>query len=108
MMMHYYWLGAIPLAVGGFVAFWSLIVKLISLTGWRRLANQFQTSTVPPGSWFGLGQAFLGLARYQGVIRGSASPQGLALRVIFPFRVGHPPLLVPWAAIGPVQAEKKF
>lgn len=107
-MTNYYWLAAIPLGVGGFVAFWCLVVKAISMTGWRQLATHYQTNALPPSQWYGLGQALLGMARYQGVIRAGVSPEGLALTVIFPFRAGHPPMLVPWSAIGAVYAEKHF
>ena len=97
----------VVLGLGGFVAFWCLIVKVLSFAGWRRLA-QFQTpaSRAGNGSW--LGWATLGGVRYQGVIKARALPEGLALEALFVFRIGHPPLLIPWAAIGPVLTEKFF
>lgn len=107
-MTNYYWLAAIPLGLGGFAAFWCLVVKAISMTGWRRLAGQYQANSLPPSRWYGLGRSLLGMARYQGVIRAGVSPEGLALKVIFPFRAGHPALLIPWTAFGSVYAEKQF
>lgn len=48
------------LAVGGFVGFWCLVVKLISLVTWQPLARHFGVVERPPGTQVGLGQARLG------------------------------------------------
>jgi hypothetical protein len=96
---------AIIVGLGGFVAFWCLILKMLSLVGWRRLA-QFQVPASLVGKGNYLGWATLGGARYQGIIKASTLAEGLALEVLFLFRIGHPPLLVPWSAIGPVLTEK--
>jgi hypothetical protein len=97
----------IILGLGGFVAFWCLIVKMLSLKGWQRLA-QYQLPQ--PLGWphTTLGQAWLGGIRYRNVIKVGAQAQGLSLESMFMFRIGHPPLLIPWSAIGPVLTEKSF
>ncbi|GAA4020916.1 hypothetical protein GCM10022409_00570 [Hymenobacter glaciei] len=53
-----------------------------------------------------MARAKLGWVSYNGVIRASVAPAGLALSVVFVFRVGHPPLLIPWLALEPVQTRK--
>lgn len=104
--MKYSLLLLIPLALAGFAGFWCLVVKLVALMGWQTLASHFQTPSQPSGSWFGLGQAYIGSMKYQGVLQGAATPAGLALASGFPFRTGHPPLLIPWVAFGPFRGEK--
>lgn len=98
----------LSIAILGFVALWFGVIKIISLLGWRRLATQYQVDQVPavPRQWLSL--AYVGFIQYQSVIRAAASAEGLVLTVIFPFRVGHPPLLIPWQAIGPVRNKKKW
>ncbi|MCB2407915.1 hypothetical protein [Hymenobacter lucidus] len=104
--MNYWLLLLIPLALAGFIGFWCLVVKLVALMGWQKLANHFQTASRPPGSWFGLGQAYIGSMKYQSVLEAAATPAGLALASGFPFGTGHPPLLIPWDALEPVEGEK--
>jgi hypothetical protein len=104
--MNYNLLWIIPLAIGGFVAFWSLIVKLVSLMGWQQLARRFQIDSLPPGPQFRVQRARIGVANYKGALTASVSAEGLGLKMGFPFQIGHPPVLIPWAAFGPFRAEK--
>lgn len=97
----------IILGLGGFVAFWCLIVKMLSLAGWQRLA-QYQTLRPLAGPSTTLGRAKLGGISYKNVISASTQAEGLALKSMFLFRIGHPPLLIPWSAIGSVISEKSF
>lgn len=93
--------------VGGFVAFWCLIVKMLSLVGWQRLA-QYEVPRPLPGPRTTVGRATVGGISYKNVLKATAQAEGLSLEAMFLFRVGHPPLLIPWSAIGPVRAEKSF
>ena len=87
---------AIPLIVG----FWCLVVKLISLIGgWNRLAQRFKTEARPEGRSFSRQSMRLGIANYSGGLNVVVSPEGLYLSLSFIFRVGHPPLLIPWTEI---------
>ncbi|MDB5267845.1 MAG: hypothetical protein JWP58_885 [Hymenobacter sp.] len=95
------------LGIGGFVAFWCLIVKMLSLAGWQRLA-QYQVPRPLEWPHTTLRLAKLGGIRYQNAIKAGAQADGLSLKSMFMFRIGHPPLLIPWSAIGPVLAEKSF
>jgi hypothetical protein len=103
--MNYWWLLLIPLGLGAFVGFWCLVVKLLALAGWQQLA-QFRVASLPPGPRFRLAQASVGGVSYKGAIEAGVSPAGLALATGFPFTIGHPPLLIPWSALGPLRAHK--
>ncbi|QNH61049.1 hypothetical protein [Hymenobacter sediminicola] len=95
----------LPLALGGFVLFWCLVVKLIALMGWQRLANYFRAAVPLPGSMFTLAQASVGGMSYRNALEAAVMEQGLALQTGFLFKIGHPPLLIPWSAIGPFKAK---
>jgi hypothetical protein len=98
----------IPVIILGFAALWFGIIKIISLLGWQRLATHYQVDRLPLVRRHWLSLAYVRFIQYQSVIRAGASEEGLNLSVIFPFRVGHPPLLIPWHAIGPVYYKKKM
>ena len=103
MSLHLLWI--LPLAVGGFVLFWCLVVKLLALMGWQQLALHFRAAAPLPGGGFTLAQASIGGVSYRNALEAAVSAQGLALQTGFLFRVGHPPLLIPWSAIGPFRAK---
>jgi hypothetical protein len=96
----------LPTFLLGFLALWAIIGKLIALFGWRRLANHYQVDHLPAGPRQWLSLVYVGPIKYQNVIYAQASAEGLGLSVLFLFRIGHPPLLIPWQAIGPVQYKK--
>ncbi|MBD2715242.1 hypothetical protein KBK19_09365 [Microvirga sp. STR05] len=79
-------------------------MKLIALMGWQRLANYFRAAAPLPGSLVTLTQASIGGMSYRNALEAAVSAQGLALQTGFLFKVGHPPLLIPWSAIGPFRA----
>ena len=96
----------IPVFIAVFIGFWCLVCKLISFFGWHQLSTQFEVAPedmIEPQ--FRLHHAKLGLARYNGVIKAAASASGLSLSVVFLFRIGHPPLLIPWSCIGSLEEQ---
>ena len=100
------------LAVVGFAATWFLVAYLVASFGWQRLAGVFRVGRLPRGPVFWL--AYLGIDSVQyaglGVVRATVAAEGLGLRVLFLFlfRVAHPPLLLPWSALGPLVATKSW
>lgn len=96
----------LPLFLAVFVGFWCLVVKMLALAGWQRLATHFQVPASPPGSLFRLSRASVGGISYKNAIKAGASPAGLTLTTGFPFGIGHAPMLIPWFAVGPFQTEK--
>ena len=96
------------LFAAAFPLLWVGVSLMISKMGWSRLAQQFETDALPTGRRLRIGSGSVGLASYKNVLRGHAEPDGLRLSVLFLFRVGHPPLLIPWDAIHDVEPVKAF
>ena len=93
--------------IGG-VTFWCAICRMISLAGWSQLAQSFRAGNVAIGPLQSFQSMDVGGARYNGAIVARVWGAGLYLRVWPIFRVGHPPLLIPWSAIGPLQEQKMW
>lgn len=90
-----------------FAALWCLLNKLVSLLAWHRLAKHYaHPELVTTSERFRLPQATLGFIPYRGIIQAGVAPEGLSLTVFFLFRVGHPALLIPWAALEPIKTSK--
>ena len=96
----------VPLVIASFLvvfpAFWCGVVWLIGATGWRRLAERYPAALRPEATEHRVASATsarIGLANYNGVLHVGVSPEGLHLSVMSIFRVGHPPLLIPWNEI---------
>lgn len=81
-----------------FPLFWCFVVWLIAqIGGWSRFATRYRTDRKPGGtiSQGVFGQ--FGLASYRGVLTCAANEEGLHLQPNVLFRVGHPPLFIPWS-----------
>ena len=81
-----------------FVAFWILLSLLIgAMGGWSALARSYRTELPFTGKMWHMRSARMGwLTRYSGVLTVGVNAAGLYLAVLPLFRVGHPPLFVPW------------
>ena len=94
-------------------AVWCCVCSLISLlSGWFALSRRFPRQSEPygvtrrVGPWFGtVYTRFWG--HYSGVMRLVAAEDALYLSVLFPFRIGHPPLRIPWNEIR-LSRSKRF
>jgi hypothetical protein len=88
-----------------FIAFWCAINFVISfLGGWFTLSLRFRRLSEPYGDTRSAGPLFYSVRmrftmRYSSVVRLETDREALYLSVIFPFRVGHPPLRIPWEEI---------
>jgi hypothetical protein len=88
-----------------FVAFWCAIGYFVSfLTGWLALARRFKKQSEPYGEIRSAGPFFYTLymrfwGHYSSVIRLTAAGDALYASVLFLFRIGHPPLRIPWDEI---------
>jgi len=97
----------------GFAAFfageWCLLVWLFSrIGGWSRLAQRYAATQQPSGTIYSRQTAELGLMRYRSCLTVGMSPEGLYLKVWPMFRLGHPPLLIPWADVSQPKEVSKF
>ena len=97
-----YWpvlLLVLSVAVIGFICF---LISFIS--GWYKLSKSFRAQSEPYGQTTSAGPFFYTVymqfwGHYSSVIRMIAAEDALYLSVLFLFRVGHPPLCIPWDEI---------
>jgi hypothetical protein len=93
-----------PLSIGSFLLFfvgmWCGISLLLSaMGGWRRLAGGFRAGDEPCGKLFFMQSGKVGLVNYSSCLTIHSASNGFYLSVWLPFRLGHPPLFIPWSAI---------
>jgi hypothetical protein len=97
--------GSPLLFIAFFAALWALICVVISfLGGWHALSRRFGAQSEAYGENRSAGPFFYGVQMrfrvgYNSVIRMTAAADALHLSVLFPFRIGHPPLCIPWTEI---------
>jgi len=93
------WLLHNPMYFGIFFIFMWLVASytISKISGWSRLAEKYQTSEKPESKVMQAVQAQWGSFMIAGNIYTIAcNSEGMYLGVLFPFRFGHPPLLIPW------------
>ena len=96
-----------------FFAVWALAIYSVGwLTGWRLLSRDFEARSEPYGDTRSVGPWFCTVymrfwGHYSSVIRMTAAEDALYLSVSFMFRIGHPPLCIPWSEIT-VSRTKRF
>ena len=93
-----------------FVVMWLLISFTFSkITGWSRLAEKYRINTKPESKLMQAVQVFWGSALMAGNIYTlGGNSKGMYLGVLFPFRAGHPPLLIPWYDIKAKKVDRLF
>jgi hypothetical protein len=92
-----------------FVGMWCAVSLILStLGGWRRLAESFPARGEPSGRRFSMQGGRVGPVKYGGCLTIYSSPEGLYLSVWLPFRLGHPPLFIPWDAVRNATARRSF
>lgn len=85
--------------IAGFVGIWMGVCLILGLTsGWRSLAARHPARGDEPSHSLTV-WGMIGVVSYKGVLHLAPTHVGLDMRVMPLFRVGHPPLLVPWQAI---------
>lgn len=84
-----------------FAALWVAIVLLLSRwSGWSALADRYRGELrTPEGRWYFQSASMRWMTNYNSILTVSAGDEGLSLSILFPFRFGHPPLLIPWNQI---------
>lgn len=94
-----------------FIPGWLVAGLLVSATsGWRELGSVYRHDEPPvSGSqWRGISGQMRGAMTYRNVLTITADPRGLWLSVMFLFRVGHPPLFIPWDDIAARRRKSWF
>jgi hypothetical protein len=92
----------------GLVGFWAIIFTLIShMGGWASLAEKYRCQETFTGPRWSFEQGQMRwMVGYNHCLTIGADPRGLYLSILFPFRIAHPPLFIPWRDIS--HATKKF
>jgi|SRR6185312_2620539 len=92
-----------------FPTMWVLVGFLIALVGgWSQLAGRYRTEREFPQHkrWLQSAQMRFTIG-YNSVLTLASDSEGLCMGVITPFRMGHPPLFIPWTAIQ-VEEPKRY
>jgi hypothetical protein len=91
-----------------FAAFWTAICLGIARAGWSSLAASYRSREAFDGETRHFRSAQIGSSAYRSCLTMGARPWGLYLSVLFPFRPGHPPLLIPWQDISATETKRGF
>ncbi len=86
------------LFVPAFVAFWCLVVYLISqLGGWASLAEDFRATNEPSGEAFSWTSGKIHFfSNYNNSLIATVSRTGVHVAPWMAFRIGHEPIFIPW------------
>ena len=84
-----------------FIALWICVCKLISVFGgWKTLSQDYQANSAFDGQKLWLKSVAMSRwTSYNSCVNIGTNKYGLYLSVLFIFRVGHPPLFIPWTDI---------
>ena len=78
----------------------SVPYSLSFLGGWHLLAERFRAIVPFSGKMYRWVYAtMLWGAHYNGALKAGANAEGLYIATLFLFRLGHPPLFIPWSEI---------
>ncbi len=88
-----------------FVTLWVGVSLLISgIAGWRELAKVYRAAMPFTGRrWWFQSAEMRWRTSYGGCMNIGANKDGLYLSVLFLFRLGHPPLFIPWPDISAIE-----
>jgi len=93
------------LAGAGFISLWCLNCLFASWqSGWRRLSRRFRAESeflaeTKRGGRYPFELCFRNWLDYTNIVWVAPEEEALYLSVVFPFRIGHPPLRIPWTEI---------
>jgi hypothetical protein len=81
--------------------FWFLLSALIArASGWKALAEAYPLQSDPTGTKLRFQSATLRWSsNYTGLVQIGCDSQGLYLSIFLLFRIGHPPMFIPWGDI---------
>jgi hypothetical protein len=82
-----------------FICLWIFISFVISfIGGWRELGKYYRsTNPVEGKKWTWQSGSFRYSTSYNHCLNIAANEEGIRIAVSFMFRIGHPPLFIPWA-----------
>jgi hypothetical protein len=81
----------------GFPVIWvALSLFMSSVGGWAALAARYPDRNSERGPTYYLRSGAVGAVGYRSCLILRVCDNGLRMSVLFPFRIGHPPLFIPW------------
>jgi hypothetical protein len=93
----------------GFPSLWVAVSLLLSrVGGWAQLAERYPVTSPCEGPTFYMQSGSVGLVNYKSCLTLRICATGLRLSVLFPFRVGHPPILIPWKEFHSTAEKRVF
>jgi hypothetical protein len=78
------------------------------MSGWSALAKKYTASTKPPGKQFKSQSARIGRLNYGSCLSLVVAEVGLYVSTSLWFRIGHPPLMIPWSEFSGVEEKKRL
>lgn len=92
-----------------FTTLWILMCFTLSLWGgWSLLTDRYRgTLSKTEAKWRFESASMRRMAAYPGCLKFSVGREGLGISILFLFRVGHPPLLIPWTDITVHELESR-
>ena len=92
-----------------FIVMWVMVLYVLAyIGGWSRLAQYYQAPSKFGGKTWGFKSGRMGITNYSGCLTIGANDYGLYLAVFPLFRVGHPPLFIPWYDITTSKSRRFF
>ena len=92
-----------------FISLWIIVsFVLANIGGWSRLAQYYETQSRFEGKKWSFRGGRMGMINYNGCLTIGVDDDGLYLAVFPLFRVGHPPLFIPWYDITTSKSRKFF
>lgn len=85
----------------GWAVFIWVIMSLAAskISGWGTLGKIYRRKNEVAGNLWHFRLSGVGILNYSTWLTAGASAEGLFLSLPLPFRIGHPPLFIPWADI---------
>lgn len=80
--------------------------KLSQLGGWQKLSQIYRVENVPSGRCFRMQSGKFGWVNYSGCLSICPTVDGIYLSILFLFRIGHPPLFIPWSHVRNAELKK--
>jgi len=91
-----------------FLVVWTAASFGIARLGWTTLATRYRAWDHYDGEMWSFQSAQVGRGTYRSCLTVGVTPPGLHLSVLFPFRLCHPPLLIPWGDITTTATQWSF
>ena len=97
-----------------FILIWIGSLQLVSfISGWKRLYSQLGSHATPQvigesSQTFRFQSGKFNKANYKNCLSVNTTRYALILKLFYPFSFGHKPLVIPWAKVQSITAEKLF